>query len=309
MLEQLFPGIVPFGPKATCTLDICPIEWSVYQYKPSIPANAAFIALFALGGLIHAYLGLRWRTWWFSGCMVVCSINSCIGYAGRIWLHYNPFSFDAFIMQMICITTDPVYYCAAVYVTLGQTITYFSPDLSRLKPAFFYFGFLTCDIIALALQAAGGALSTASSGESDVGVNISLVGLALQVATILAFSAFLVDFIVRYFRSPRGRHAAAAVGARLGVFFGFMALAMLLTVARSVYRLVELREGYFGELIKHENLFIGLEGVLVVVAFWALTLGHPGLVFKPSTKERIQGSLSSQSFPNNTIRLVGGKAQ
>lgn len=40
-----------------------------------------------------------------------------------------------------------------------------------------------------------------------------------------------------------------------------MFLAMLLTVVRSVYRLVELHEGYSGELIREEGLFIGLEGV------------------------------------------------
>jgi hypothetical protein len=45
------------------------------------------------------------------------------------------------------------------------------------------------------------------------------------------------------------------------LFFGFMALAVLLIVVRCVYRLVELREGYTGDLIHDENLFIGLEGV------------------------------------------------
>lgn len=98
--DALPPGIVTFGPGSTCTLDTCPIEWSVYKYQPSIPANATFIGLFALGGLVHAYLGIRWKTWWFMCCMVICAINACIGYGGRLWLHYEPFNFDPFMMQM-----------------------------------------------------------------------------------------------------------------------------------------------------------------------------------------------------------------
>lgn len=93
-------GVVAFGPDATCTLDTCPIEWSVYGYRPSLAANGAFIGLFALGGLIHAFLGIRWRTWWFMSCMVICAVNGCIGYAGRVWLYFEPFNFNAFMMQM-----------------------------------------------------------------------------------------------------------------------------------------------------------------------------------------------------------------
>lgn len=98
--HTLPPGIVTFGPGSTCTLDTCPIQWSVYKYQPSIPANATFIGLFALGGLVHAYLGIRWKTWWFMCCMVICAINACIGYGGRLWLHYEPFNFGPFMMQM-----------------------------------------------------------------------------------------------------------------------------------------------------------------------------------------------------------------
>ncbi|KAI1084504.1 RTA1 like protein-domain-containing protein [Whalleya microplaca] len=258
---SLPPGVVTFGPDATCTLDTCPIEWSVYGYRPSLAANITFVVLFGLGGVVHAVLGFKRKTWWFICCMIVCSMNACIGYGGRVWLWYDPFSFEAFLMQMICITTGPVYYCAATYVILGQTIAYFSPTISRLKPAFFYFGFGTCDIISLALQAAGGAMSSSSAGSSDLDTNLALAGLAFQVATIFTFCSFLFDFIIRYFRSPQGRIAISKIGSQLKLFFGFMFLAMFLTVVRSVYRLVELREGYSGDLIKEEPLFIALEGV------------------------------------------------
>ena len=109
------------------------------------------------------------------------------------------------------------------------------------------------------LQGAGGALSVASVGASQVGVDLALVGLALQVFTMVIFCGLFADYLIRYARSPDGRAVLAATRVRL--FFGFMAAAVLLILARCAYRLAELNEGYKGHLVKDEGLFIGLEGV------------------------------------------------
>lgn len=146
-------------------------------------------------------------------------------------------------------------------------IQYFSPELSRFKPQLFYYIFIPCDIFSLVLQAAGGALSTTSSGQSDVGVNLALAGMSFQVFTIVLFCGFFADYMIRYFRSER-RHEThtgnwAGQATRLKLFFGFMALAVLLTLIRCSYRLAELHEGYLAidGLVRNEGLFIGFEGV------------------------------------------------
>jgi hypothetical protein len=77
------PYVVVFGPDANCTLDICPVEISVYGYRPSLAANITFIALYAIAAVIHLYLGFRWRYWWYTGCMLVGAINAIIGYVAR----------------------------------------------------------------------------------------------------------------------------------------------------------------------------------------------------------------------------------
>jgi hypothetical protein len=137
--------VVVFGPDANCTLEICPVEISVYGYRPSLAANFVFIALYALSMTIHLYLGVRWKHWWYMGCMLVGGANAIVGYAGRVMLYYNPFSFVAFMIQigelilpecftnqahnksmsltkplLVCVTSGPVYYCAAIYVTLSM---------------------------------------------------------------------------------------------------------------------------------------------------------------------------------------------
>lgn len=43
---------------------------------------------------------------------------------------------------------------------------------------------------------------------------------------------------------------------------------------RSVYRVAELSEGWEGHLIRQQWLFVGLEGVMVVIGVVVLTVAH-----------------------------------
>lgn len=100
MSDQEPPGAVGFGPGSNCNLNNCPAEWSIYGYRPSLAANATFLALFVLIGMVHGYLGYRWRSWGFMVGMLLGCMSEVIGYAGRIMLYNNPFSFVGFMVQI-----------------------------------------------------------------------------------------------------------------------------------------------------------------------------------------------------------------
>lgn len=298
------PYMVTYGPKANCTLELCPVEYSVYGYRPSLVANIVLIALYSVAIAIHTYLGIRWKQWWFMGCMVAGGVNAVLGYVGRLLMYQNPFNFVAFMIQISKSSSlqrrgrtntfsslrdhrarvllrrhlhNPRHVVSAqpaISVRLRPAadlyrITQFSPELSRFDPKLFYYIIIPCDIVSLVLQAAGGGLSSKSSGQSTIGVDLAIAGMAFQVVTIVVFCGFFADFLIRYFRSgawEQEKHQAQglpsrATPKRLGLFFGFMGLAVILILARCTFRLVELREGYSGKLVKDEMLFIGLEGV------------------------------------------------
>ena len=88
------------GKDANCTLSACPVEQSVYGYRPSIGASAALIALYAVAMVIHLALGFRNKTWFFMSAMVLGCIDEAIGYAGRILLWQNPWGHSGFILQI-----------------------------------------------------------------------------------------------------------------------------------------------------------------------------------------------------------------
>ncbi|KAI1068934.1 hypothetical protein LB507_006432 [Fusarium sp. FIESC RH6] len=290
MSRQPPNGLIVFGPDANCTLELCPIEWSVYQYRPSLAANITFIVLYGLAMGVHIALGIRWRQWFYMSFMMLGCIFEIIGYIGRIILYNNPFNFGGFMIQIVFITSGPVFYTAAIYVTLSKIIKHFAPEVSRFKPEVIWWIFIPADIVCLALQGTGGALSTISQGSSQRGIDIALAGLSLQVVILVLFCALLGDYLWRYFRSG----SSGALSSRMRIFFGFVSAAVILILARCAFRCYELSEGYQdSDLITDEGLFIGLEGVLIVIAVFCLCVGHPGLVFNDTATRKI--SALSQS--------------
>jgi hypothetical protein len=137
--------------------------------------------------------------------------------------------------------------------------------------------FIPSDLFSLVLQGTGGGLSVNTSGKSEIGVNLTLAGLALQVFTLLIFCGFFGDYLLRYMRQSRAgslefmrlteqvseqdKKQRKKDMRRIQIFFGFMVLTIVLIFTRCSYRLAELHEGYRGRLNRDELLFIVLEGV------------------------------------------------
>lgn len=121
MLTTRPPNEAIFGPSANCTLQTCPLEWSVYQYRPSLPANVVLLAIFTIAWNIHVYLGIRWRTVLYMNFMMIGCGSEMIGYIGRVLMWKNPFAFPGFMLQVLLITGGPVFFSAAIYITLSVT--------------------------------------------------------------------------------------------------------------------------------------------------------------------------------------------
>lgn len=288
-----YHGHVAYGKDANCTLEVCPINASIYGYRPSLAANSAFIALFGICFVLHSVQSIYWRSWGFLAAMGLGCIDEMIGYGGRIMLYENPFSFTGFLIQIICITTAPVFFCAAIYVLLAQIFVRLGSEHSRFSPKLFYWIFIPCDIVSLVLQAAGGALSSTSHGKSKIGVDIALAGLSFQVFTLASFIGLCLDYILRYQHSS----TRATLTKSFKIFAVFLFLAIVLILIRCAYRIDELSDGYSGPLIHNESLFIALEGVMVIVAAFSMSVAHPGMIFSRNPGEN---HLTRGTFDMNT---------
>jgi hypothetical protein len=117
-----------------------------------------------------------------------------------------------------------------------------------------------------------------------------VAGLSFQVFTLLIFMILSIDFAIRTFRRYKAMGQDAFdqnpifVKLREGWHFkSFVVALSLATICifwRSVYRVAELSEGWTGNLIRHQWLFVGFEGVMVIVACLALNIFHPAVTFR-----------------------------
>ena len=97
-------NLISYGPDENCTLTpgltYCLASEGIYQYRPSLAANSAFIAIFGLALLLHLALGIKYKTWAFLFAIFWGCVSELIGYGGRVMLWENPFSFTGFLMQI-----------------------------------------------------------------------------------------------------------------------------------------------------------------------------------------------------------------
>ncbi|KAK5168334.1 uncharacterized protein LTR77_006903 [Saxophila tyrrhenica] len=287
------------GDFANCTISVCPVELSVYGYRASLPFSATLIALYTLCAVAQTYLGWRYKTWSFMAAMLLGCFVELLGYVGRIMMWQNPWNDGGFIMQIVLITIGPVFFSAAIYVMLYQIAMYISPSSARFSPKIYYWIFIPCDIVSLILQAAGGALSSTSDGDSGPGVNIAIAGLVFQVVTLATFIAATVD----YAWTSRNVAAEKKQALKFKVFAGFFALATILITIRCCYRVYELSEGYSedSEALRDQPLFIGLEGMMVVLAAWCLVVAHPGPVFRSLEAKMAEKKIGAGSDSEGAI--------
>ncbi|KAG2421318.1 hypothetical protein HFD88_005292 [Aspergillus terreus] len=271
---------------APCTLDTCPLDWALVRYRPSLPGNALYLALFLTMLLIQIYQGFRSRIWSYLACMTCGLVLEVVGYGGRLMLHSNPFNFSSFLQYLICLTIGPAFVTAAIYLCFGRVIIVYGEGFSKIKSKTYAIVFVTCDLLCLILQAAGGAVTATAGQDQDglrrTGINIMIAGLAAQVASLGTFMALAIDYLWRLRRQRQSQSCMASSGGSWkwrGFLWG-LGIATFLIFIRSIFRTAELNGGFSSDLANDEIAFMILEGASMVVACGCLSIFHPGLSLK-----------------------------
>lgn len=122
--------------------------------------------------------------------------------------------------------------------------------------------------------------SSAPNGDTAPGTNTMVAGIVFQLFSMSIFVFCAVDFLRRVTRLGLLRS-----GTRFSqcVVLGAMGLSVVCVYIRSIYRTVELVQGWNGYLITHESYFVGLDGVMMVIAVGIFNVCHPGWLL-PSAK-------------------------
>lgn len=118
--------------------------------------------------------------------------------------------------------------------------------------------------------------------QETLGVNIMVAGLAVQVASLFIFMVLCADLarnVHQYKEKLNPKHAELYNSRLFKTFLCSLALATVCIFIRSVFRVAELSGGFKGHLANNQISFMILDGVMVIIGSFAITIMHPGRAF------------------------------
>ena len=228
-------------------------------------------------------------------------------------LHHNPWSETGFDIQICCIIIAPAFLAAGIYLTLKHIILEIGPEYSRLKPRFYTWIFICCDLFSLVLQGSGGGIASGADNGSKAqkaGNNLMMAGICFQVFTLLVFGALSTDFILSA-RKNRNSWSQSAVSLTSRSSFKFFVMGMFVAYItifiRCVYRIAEMANGWGNSIMQDEGEFIAFEGVMILIATAALTICHPGFLF-PEMQQHGKTPVVSEFTQADAEKVAGSNS-
>ncbi|KAI6777898.1 Protein RTA1 [Emericellopsis cladophorae] len=255
-------------------MDAGEIDFKLYRYTPSLPAAIVSAIVFAILTAVHAWRLYRARAFYFIA-FTVGGVFQTVGYCGRIWGHFDKESLGGFIIQAILILVAPALYAASIYMILGRLIRTVHAQHHSLIPVQWVTRiFVTGDVLAFSLQAAGGGLSSGGSLEMfEMGEHIIIAGLFTQIAVFGFFVVTSILFHHRLSRYPTVEASRGSIPWRRDLWALYVTSAIILV--RSVFRVIEYIQGNKGYLISHEIFLYIFDAILMAAVMLIFAIcGH-----------------------------------
>ncbi|CAN3373472.1 hypothetical protein DIURU_003027 [Diutina rugosa] len=285
-----------------------------YGTRLTLGGNVLFTVLFALLFVYHTAMMIWSKHVYFGVCMF-CGVGlEFAGYLARSLAANDLLNEDDFLCQIICLTIAPAFIMGGIYYLLAQMLIVYGRKYALLKPMWFSYIFIFCDVASLVIQAAGGGIAATALADfksTDAGTHVMVAGIAWQVFSMSVFLILLLDWMYRiFFRSSpeikfsfgnffhllfntkKGRAIKQAQEpyfnpkyheVRSRKVFGWSPLIILVSVlfiyVRCIYRVIELAEGWSGFLITHEAYILTLDASMVFLGCLVYFPFHPVVLF------------------------------
>lgn len=268
-------------------------RYGVYGMQPSRAANLVGMILFIILWVAQGVLALYYRQWWFGGAFFCGICLEFLGYLGRFLSTWDLHNLNEFILQIVCLTLAPAFIMAGVYCLLAKFVVIYGESYSRVAPLVYTLVFVACDLVSIVIQAVGGGISATAlydNESTDDGTHIMVAGMAFQVFTMSCFFIMTTDFLWRVHKGVRNPNVvdsrandpeiiAIRESPKMKYFVIATYVAFGFVFTRSVYRVVELAEGWYGNLLQHEAYLLVLDGLMMLIAITILTVFYPGFVW------------------------------
>ncbi|KAL7284369.1 hypothetical protein ACG7TL_001659 [Trametes sanguinea] len=280
-------------------------ESELYGYTPTRYVCIIFVVLYGLTTIIHAVQAIWSRLWWLFPTAVLAGIAELLGWSGRLWSSISPLLVDPYLMQIVTTIIAPTPFIAANFVILGHIIKRLGQQYSRLNAMWYTIIFCSCDVVALIIQALGGAKAASAVEDFEdptPGGNVMLGGIAFQLGAICIYALLALEFLIRYHYDKPFKRAAGhlpksfALDRNTKTMIGALFMMWIFLLIRSIYRTVELSNGWTGRIITTQVYFNVLDGAMIFLAMFTLNVFHPGILMG---KADTWNGLNSSDIPQD----------
>lgn len=190
----------------TLNLEDLDMELNVYTYNLSVPANAIYFAIFTIVFVYMLITSIKSKYYWYNVTYVCGYGLEFCGWLGRVLSINDTRNNDYYILQFVSLTLAPAFIMAGIYFLFAQLVVIHGRQYSVLKPLWYSYFFISCDVLSLLIQAGGGAsASIASNKHEDTtpGTNTVIAGIVVQTFAMSVFIFFWFEFLNRlFFKHP-----------------------------------------------------------------------------------------------------------
>ena len=162
------------------------------------PGNIIFLVVFAISFLWYIVILAKSRYWWFNVAFFCGAALEFLGFLGRV-LSFNDMTyFPYYLLQLIVLTIAPAFIMGGIYFLLGQLVIIHGRQFSVLKPLWYAYIFIACDITSLVIQAIGGGIASVRAENyenADPGTYTMIAGIAFQVFSMSIYIIFWTIFL------------------------------------------------------------------------------------------------------------------
>lgn len=175
-------------------------DQSFYGHYLNRGGNIFFFAFFTLIALFNIGM-LRWsRYHWFNITFICGFVLEFLGFLGRILAFTDDANLNYYLLQYVSLSISPAFIMGGIYFLFAQNVVVHGRQYSVLKPMWYSYFFVFCDVVSLLVQAVGGAMaSIAAQNQTDSrpGTWIMFGGVLFQLVAMTVFIVFWFEFIDR----------------------------------------------------------------------------------------------------------------
>ncbi|KAL1747043.1 RTA1 like protein-domain-containing protein [Schizophyllum fasciatum] len=249
-------------------------------FIPKIWPAVIFTVLYLLSGTLH------WIHWFRTGrprymlTLTISMYTMAIGFIFRIIYTQgdNIYSIPWYSLQSIFTLLSPCAFLAVDYVLLRKLAESLGEETAKdclfVKSSIIVKLFVWSDVITFLVQASGAGMEV-NADMSELGSNIAMAGLIIQILSFIFFTILLIRFGWRA-RTAHPHIWKIGAGESIWADFGFfkitpfhdwrilwsvMCLTSVAIIIRCIFRIVEFKGGYRGYVMMHEGFFYLLDSL------------------------------------------------